>query len=678
MLRSVPGVGRLRLASAETRSLKLYHLHTHEKAEIVFKRNGRYDPDGLSKINLILRDWRRNEPTKMDPRLFDLVWQAYRACRLPTDYIQVVCGYRSPSTNSMLRSRSKGVAEKSQHMLGKAMDFYIPDVPLKKLRDIGLKMQGGGVGYYPTSGSPFVHMDVGNVRHWPRISRQELVAVFPRRQRRCMCRATASPCLASSRRWPPINRVRRAAIWRLRAWATTAPAAAPAACWQRFFGGGGADEDEDDASTAVASAQPPVPAKPVAKQPEMRAVPPALAGPAEQPGKPDIRIVPPELARPAEMPQDQLSQPEPGSLIAALPRNGVPVPNAAPRPPAGIGQAGPETVPFQVASGIDVPAADGPKVNVPLPTRRPNYTPPPELVADADNSGDDDSVSALLAMAGDNGHGAAPMPSGRPDDDDPSFIVAALPSPHAKLQALSNANPVAVAPADAASAAYAPADDDDDPFGIPPSDAIGLKGAGPAAKGARVLTASASPRAALEARLPGTDPAKALASGVRTTAKGARPHSSDSKPGPKSVVLAAQPQAARWAWSSDTELAQATVHSTSPPAYAYNLVRTAPREVYTAGFKAETKVADANRFTGKAVEFLSLARFDQISGGAPCLLPARCVRLPLHLLASAAAARAGASISSHRPALTSGSGATQEPPTQITLASADSPRRWRQ
>ena len=68
----------------------------------------------------------------------------------------------------MLRSRSRGVAEKSQHMLGKAMDFYIPGVPLKKLREIGLKMQGGGVGYYPTSGSPFVHMDVGNVRHWPR------------------------------------------------------------------------------------------------------------------------------------------------------------------------------------------------------------------------------------------------------------------------------------------------------------------------------------------------------------------------------------------------------------------------------------------------------------------------------------------------------------------------------
>ena len=165
-------------AFAETRSLKLYHLHTHEKAEVVYKRNGRYDKAGLEKINYLLRDWRRNEPTTMDPRLLDLVWQAYRQTG-SNAYIQVVSGYRAPATNSMLRSRSKGVAEKSQHMAGKAMDFYIPGVPLKKLRNIGLSMQGGGVGYYPTSGSPFVHMDVSNVRHWPGISRQELARVFP-------------------------------------------------------------------------------------------------------------------------------------------------------------------------------------------------------------------------------------------------------------------------------------------------------------------------------------------------------------------------------------------------------------------------------------------------------------------------------------------------------------------
>ena len=114
----------------------------------------------------------------MDPRLIDLVWSVYRAVGA-RDYIHVVSGYRSPATNSMLRSRSKGVAKKSQHMLGKAMDFYIPGVSLKKLRETGMKMQIGGVGYYPRSGSPFVHMDVGNVRHWPRMSRRELVAMFP-------------------------------------------------------------------------------------------------------------------------------------------------------------------------------------------------------------------------------------------------------------------------------------------------------------------------------------------------------------------------------------------------------------------------------------------------------------------------------------------------------------------
>ncbi|MGO4842133.1 DUF882 domain-containing protein, partial [Rhizobiaceae sp. 2RAB30] len=90
-----------------------------------------------------------------------------------------VSDYLSPATNSLLRSRYNGVAKKSKHMLGKAMDFYLPDVKLKKLREIGLKMQGGGVGYYPTSGSPFVHFDVGNVRHWPKMSRKELVALFP-------------------------------------------------------------------------------------------------------------------------------------------------------------------------------------------------------------------------------------------------------------------------------------------------------------------------------------------------------------------------------------------------------------------------------------------------------------------------------------------------------------------
>ncbi|MCB1386075.1 MAG: DUF882 domain-containing protein [Nitratireductor sp.] len=165
-------------AQAQTKSLKLYYLHTGEKAEIVFKRNGKFDPAGLKKINWFLRDWRRNEPTKMDPNLFDLIWEVYRKSG-STNYIHVVSGYRAPASNEMLRKRGRGVAKNSQHTHGKAMDFFIPGVKLATLREIGLKLQVGGVGFYPTSGSPFVHMDTGSVRHWPRMSRAELARVFP-------------------------------------------------------------------------------------------------------------------------------------------------------------------------------------------------------------------------------------------------------------------------------------------------------------------------------------------------------------------------------------------------------------------------------------------------------------------------------------------------------------------
>jgi uncharacterized protein YcbK (DUF882 family) len=167
-------------AAAQDKSLKLYFVHTGEKAVITFKRNGKFDPKGLAQINQFLRDWRRNEPARMDPRLFDLVWEVYRRSGA-TDYIHVVSAYRSPTTNNMLRTRSRntGVAKNSQHMLGKAMDFYIPGVKLSTLRGLAMQMQVGGVGYYPTSGSPFVHLDVGGVRAWPRMTRQELVQIFP-------------------------------------------------------------------------------------------------------------------------------------------------------------------------------------------------------------------------------------------------------------------------------------------------------------------------------------------------------------------------------------------------------------------------------------------------------------------------------------------------------------------
>lgn len=179
----VTSVVTLPAGSAQSRepdmTLKLYFGRTGERGEFTFKRNGRYDRTELNRINRFLRDARRNEPTQMDPKLLELVWAIHKESR-SRDYINIISAYRSPATNKMLRARSSGVAKNSQHMQGKAMDFYIPDVPLSKLRAIAMKVQGGGVGYYPRSGSPFVHVDTGNVRAWPRMSRQQLLALFPK------------------------------------------------------------------------------------------------------------------------------------------------------------------------------------------------------------------------------------------------------------------------------------------------------------------------------------------------------------------------------------------------------------------------------------------------------------------------------------------------------------------
>jgi uncharacterized protein YcbK (DUF882 family) len=165
-------------ADGDTRTISLHHVHTLENLTITYKKNGKYDEQALSKINWLMRDWRKNEDIKMDPETIDLLWEVHQEVRA-TDPIHIIGGYRSPDTNAMLHSRSNGVARFSQHMLGKAIDFFIPGVPLEKLRTVALRIQGGGVGYYPTSGSPFVHLDVGNVRHWPRMTREQLVKVFP-------------------------------------------------------------------------------------------------------------------------------------------------------------------------------------------------------------------------------------------------------------------------------------------------------------------------------------------------------------------------------------------------------------------------------------------------------------------------------------------------------------------
>ena len=172
------GFGNDATAGGETRTLSLYHVHTKESLTITYKVNGRYIPSALEKINYLLRDWRRSEVIRIDPKTIDLMWELH-ADLGSTRPVHIICGYRSPKTNSFLKRIGRNVAKKSQHMVGKAIDLYFPDVPTEKLRNSALVRQVGGVGYYRSSGpSGFVHIDSGNVRMWPRVSPTQLARIF--------------------------------------------------------------------------------------------------------------------------------------------------------------------------------------------------------------------------------------------------------------------------------------------------------------------------------------------------------------------------------------------------------------------------------------------------------------------------------------------------------------------
>jgi uncharacterized protein YcbK (DUF882 family) len=173
------GLSQKVVAGGETRTLSLYHVHTRESLTVTYKVNGRYIPSALEKINRLLRDWRRNEVITIDPKTVDLMWELH-ADLGSSRPIDIICGYRSPKTNAFLRRIGRNVARKSQHMLGKAIDLYFPDVPTEKIRNSALVRQIGGVGYYRSAGGPtgFIHIDSGRVRHWPHISPSKMAQIF--------------------------------------------------------------------------------------------------------------------------------------------------------------------------------------------------------------------------------------------------------------------------------------------------------------------------------------------------------------------------------------------------------------------------------------------------------------------------------------------------------------------
>jgi uncharacterized protein YcbK (DUF882 family) len=146
--------------------LRFYHTHTHEHLDIVYKHGDTYIPEALDQLDRFLRDHRTGDVRHFDPRLFDLLYDLTANLHDSGGEIDVICGYRTPWSNEFLRTRSAhtGVAVHSLHMQAEAIDIRLPGIPTSEVRDAALRMQRGGVGYYPVSN--FVHVDVGPVRRW--------------------------------------------------------------------------------------------------------------------------------------------------------------------------------------------------------------------------------------------------------------------------------------------------------------------------------------------------------------------------------------------------------------------------------------------------------------------------------------------------------------------------------
>ena len=144
--------------------LLLYNTHTAERIDVVYRRGEAYIPEALAKLDFFLRDHRTGEVRHFDPRLYDILSDLTASVGRPGGEIDIVCGYRTSSTNESLRSHTTGVAKNSLHIQAEAIDLRMPGIDTLKLRKAALALARGGVGYYPHSN--FIHLDVGRVRQW--------------------------------------------------------------------------------------------------------------------------------------------------------------------------------------------------------------------------------------------------------------------------------------------------------------------------------------------------------------------------------------------------------------------------------------------------------------------------------------------------------------------------------
>ena len=149
--------------AADARELSFYNTHTGRSLDVIYYEDGEYVNSALHEVNQLLKDFRTDETAEIDPKLLDILYDVRNELG-SNETFEVISAYRSPKTNEMLRSRSRGIAKNSQHLLGHAIDVRLRGVRIEDLRDAALKMQRGGVGFYKTSN--FVHIDTGRVRHW--------------------------------------------------------------------------------------------------------------------------------------------------------------------------------------------------------------------------------------------------------------------------------------------------------------------------------------------------------------------------------------------------------------------------------------------------------------------------------------------------------------------------------
>jgi uncharacterized protein YcbK (DUF882 family) len=150
--------------ATQERRLRMFHTHTNERIDVVYYRDGEYLQEALQRLDHLLRDHRTGDILEIDPEVLDLLWKLARAVDNPDGEYQIICGYRSPATNEMLRDKSSGVAKRSQHLLGKAIDVRLTGTDTAELHRAALELELGGVGFYEKT--DFVHVDTGRVRRW--------------------------------------------------------------------------------------------------------------------------------------------------------------------------------------------------------------------------------------------------------------------------------------------------------------------------------------------------------------------------------------------------------------------------------------------------------------------------------------------------------------------------------